>query len=94
MTTTTFTTKGGSLYEIDTRLKRIRRVTGSHEPTGRQGNDGDWQDYDNAFITHGGLWYFPSDAQDAGPIARGVLTSVIAEGLNSLVIALEAVEPN
>lgn len=89
MTTTTFTTKGGSLYEIDPSLKRIRRVTGSHEPTGRQGNDGDWQDYYGAFIMHGALWYFPSDAQDAGPIARGVLTSTISEGLESLALKLQ-----
>ena len=82
--TTTFSTQTGSLYEIDVDLKRIRRVTGSHEPTGRQSHDGTWQDYDDAFIAQGGLWYFPSDAQDAGPIARGVLTSVITEGLESL----------
>ena len=80
----TFSTKTGSLYEIDTSLKRIRRITGSHEPTGRQSSDGDWQDYDMAFLYDGGLWYFPSDAQDAGPIARGVLTSIITEGLESL----------
>lgn len=87
--TTTFTTQTGSLYEIDTDLKRIRRITGSHEPTGRQSHDGTWQDYDQAFIFQQGLWYFPTDAQDDERIGRGVLTSVITEGLESLAHELQ-----
>lgn len=89
MSTITVSTKSGSLYEVDVALKRIRRITGSHDPTGRQSADGTWQDYDGAVVSMGCLWYFPSDAQDSGPIARGVLTSTITEGLDSLVMALQ-----
>ena len=89
MSTTTFTTRSGSLYEIDTSLSRIRRVTGPNPPTQRQGTDGEWQDYQAAAIVGGCVWYFPLEIQDPDmPIARGVLTSTVAEGLDSLTLAL------
>jgi hypothetical protein len=41
----TIKTITGSVYEIDTISKRIRRINGTHAPTSRQGNDGEWKVY-------------------------------------------------
>jgi hypothetical protein len=41
----TIKTISGSTYEINTVEKKIRRVEGTHAPTSRQGNDGEWKDY-------------------------------------------------
>jgi hypothetical protein len=43
--TTVVTTASGSIYELDTTRRRVRRVHGHHAPTDRQGHDGDWADY-------------------------------------------------
>lgn len=40
-----FKTESGSIYEVDTESKRARRVSGEHEPTERQGRDGQWRRY-------------------------------------------------
>lgn len=42
-----FTTISGSLYEVDTTAKKIRRLNGKGDPTPRQGKDGEWQPYLN-----------------------------------------------
>ena len=34
-----------SLYELDTKHKRIRRVHGAYPPTPRQRRDGEWEPY-------------------------------------------------
>lgn len=34
-----------SIYEVDTKNKRVRRMTGARNPTPRQGKDGEWRDY-------------------------------------------------
>jgi hypothetical protein len=39
----TFTTETGSVYEVDTEAKRIRRLTGEGKPTERVGDV--WRDY-------------------------------------------------
>lgn len=41
----TFKTATGSVYQIDTPNKRIRRLYGSHSPTQRQGKDGEWKTF-------------------------------------------------
>jgi hypothetical protein len=40
-----------STYEIDMARKRVRRLTSSHEPTPRQSADGEWQEYENLWLT-------------------------------------------
>ncbi len=39
------TSESGSVYEIDRERKLIRRLSGSHAPTERQGADGEWKKY-------------------------------------------------
>ncbi len=38
-------TRSGSRYEVDPAHCRIRRLTGTHDPTPRQGPDGRWKHY-------------------------------------------------
>lgn len=44
-----FITKSGSMYEVDTSAKRIRRLIGMVDPTPRQGKDGEWRVYADLF---------------------------------------------
>lgn len=54
------TTETGSIYELDTENRRVRRMMGSEEPTPREGIDGAWKpyvgvgaiDYDAAGLPH------------------------------------------
>ena len=40
-----FKTETGSIYECDEERRRIRRLSGTHEPTPNQGEDEEWQSY-------------------------------------------------
>lgn len=40
-----FTTVTGSLYEVDTKAKKIRRLNGKADPSPRMGKDGQWRSY-------------------------------------------------
>lgn len=40
-----FTTVSGSVYEVNTDSKQIRRLKGAEDPTPRQGPDGQWRAY-------------------------------------------------
>ena len=40
-----FTTETGSIYEVNTDSKQIRRLNGAKDPTPRQGKDGEWRSY-------------------------------------------------
>jgi hypothetical protein len=40
-----FITETGSVYEVDTENKAIRRLKGKHDPTTRQGKDSEWRSY-------------------------------------------------
>ena len=40
-----FTTASGSVYEVNTDSKQIRRLNGPKDPTPRQGKDGQWRNY-------------------------------------------------
>lgn len=42
-----FQTVNGSSYEVDQENKKIRRLSGSSNPTNRQGKDGDWKTFFN-----------------------------------------------
>lgn len=72
-----FLTESGSIYEVDEENRRVRRLTGEHEPTPRQGPDGQWKDflsYDDIHIGLMFVWEFD------GPIAKTTVTSrVIGE---------------
>lgn len=35
-----------SLYEVDRENKRVRRLTSNHDPTPRQGPDGEWTSFE------------------------------------------------
>lgn len=38
-------TASGSIYEFDQAKKQVRRIEGVHNPTPRQGKDGEWKAY-------------------------------------------------
>jgi hypothetical protein len=38
-------TETGSIYEVDRKNKRVRRLTGEKNPTPRMGKDGEWKTY-------------------------------------------------
>lgn len=40
-----FSTETGSEYELNLTEKKIRRLTGTHGPTPRQGQDGEWRTF-------------------------------------------------
>lgn len=44
-----FTTMSGSVYEINTDSKQIRRLNGVRDPSPRQGKDGEWRKYDDIY---------------------------------------------
>jgi hypothetical protein len=41
-----FITRTGSVYQIDTTNKKIRRLEGKANPTPQQGTDGEWKSYE------------------------------------------------
>jgi len=41
-----FITESGSVYQIDTANKKIRRLSGKNDPTPRQGADGEYKSYE------------------------------------------------
>lgn len=42
-----FYTISGSVYELDSENKQIRRMVGKENPTPRQGTDGEWKKFSN-----------------------------------------------
>jgi hypothetical protein len=73
-----FTTESGSVYEADTDTRKIRRVSGTHEPTPHQG-DGDWQQYLSLDVAPGHcaeiIWRI--DSTDDGQVIRRTVTSPV-----------------
>lgn len=66
-----------SVYEIDKDRCRVRRLTSDHDPTPRQGEDGDWKGYEDLRFMADGMfiiWGFTYSG-----IAQGTLTSRILE---------------
>lgn len=48
-----FTTASGSVYEVNTDSKQIRRLNGVKDPTPRQGPDGQWRTYKDLLLAKG-----------------------------------------
>lgn len=44
-----FTTVSGSVYEVNTETKKIRRLNGAEDPTPRMGKDGQWRSYQKLY---------------------------------------------
>jgi hypothetical protein len=45
-----FETLSGSVYEVNSEEKKIRRLTGRVSATKRQGQDGEWREYQQAIV--------------------------------------------
>lgn len=77
-----FTTESGSVYELDD--KRVRRLTGTNNPTPRQGPDGEWKPLADVIppkLVEGTRVYlvWRYDETEEGQIARGTMTSRIVK---------------
>ncbi len=48
-----FTTASGSVYEVNTDSKKIRRLNGVKDPTPRTGKDGEWRSYEDLVCKKG-----------------------------------------
>lgn len=73
-----YTTETGSLYEVNYDEKKIRRVTGTHDPTNHQGKDGEWKDFLEVNTDYGYLeviWRI--EKADGGFIVRRTVSSNI-----------------
>lgn len=77
-----FSTQTGSLYELDAPNKRVRRLQGTHEPTPRQGEDGEFREYFSAEIISQGLLLVWNEEFEC------TLTSPIVSGLADVGVAL------
>lgn len=91
-----FKTISGSLYELDTAQRKVRRLTGEANPQPRQGSDGEWKEYADVTDVKVGIsvlivWEFDSsNGDDQMVVARSTLTSAVAE-IVSLAEPLEMV---
>lgn len=76
-----FETETGSIYEVDYNKKMARRLCGKASPTPRQGNDGDWKEWDNCSdITEGKsvMFIWNWDTEPKGEmIGRSTVTSAV-----------------
>lgn len=66
-----------SVYEVDRENCRIRRLTSDHEPTPRQGQDGEWRGYEDLRFMNDGMFIIWNHTYSG--IAQGTLTSPIVE---------------
>lgn len=67
-----YKTETGSIYEVDTEKKLVRRIEGTKPPTERQGEDGVWKSYERLYIYENGL-LFTWKTKDG--VAKSTLTS-------------------
>ena len=69
-----------SEYEVDEEHSLIRRLSSNHEPTARQGVDGEWKSYAYLAPTHVGdppeAWSYFISWDNQG---HGTLTSTVTE---------------
>lgn len=78
-----FLTETGSIYEIDEANKQVRRISGQHAPTHRQGEDGCWRTYysiTNLLAWVGGrvlIVWDQVEEEDGQTILQSTLTSVV-----------------
>jgi hypothetical protein len=48
-----FKTMSGTIYEVDWVSKKVRRLSGTADPTLRQGKDGEWKAFDHMRVCVG-----------------------------------------
>lgn len=89
-----FTTATGSVYEVNTDSKQIRRLTGVKDPTPRQGKDGEWRTYiDTTPIKVGQQllirWGDDTEASPEGKILEADGMAVIKTTITSPVASIE-----
>jgi hypothetical protein len=83
----TFETKSGSIYEVNEEEKKIRRLSGTNQPTERQGQDGEWKVYESLCSSSFGLlkeeepavivWGFDELGNNGSGILKTTVTSPI-----------------
>jgi hypothetical protein len=71
----TFKTQSGSVYEVDHAQSRVRRLSGTHDPTNSQGADGEWRQYYSALVELGYSAYFQWNKDDS----KATITSPVVE---------------
>ena len=82
-----FTTKSGSVYQIDQNNLKIRRVSGLLPTTNRQGKNGEWKIFIDCSPVEKGkpviiIWSY--DLTDNGLVARTTATSVVESKENDI----------
>jgi hypothetical protein len=70
-------THSGSTYQLDAEAGRIRRLSGSHAPTERQGPDGEWRTFADCSDPAVGRQLVIVWSTDADGVARCTVTSTI-----------------
>lgn len=72
-------TESGSIYEVDLRNKKIRRLHGESDATPRMGKDFEWKVYDTLFVESGGPMMVIWDWVERGEqvIAKCTSTSIV-----------------
>lgn len=73
-----FRTHSGSTYEVDHDNHQIRRLSGNHPPTARQGSDERWKPYQGISEILTGQCVLVS-WEVVGNVARCTLTSEVVE---------------
>lgn len=80
-----FVTATGSIYEVNTDSKKIRRLSGVKDPQPRQGNDGEWKPYLDLMLNLGSPAYIFWDSKTT-PLLEGssfgspaTVTSIVKE---------------
>ncbi len=84
-------TETGSIYEIDTELQRIRRLSGNKSPTARQGQDGEWKTYEHLSAIEVGkgltiIWN-PENTKPLHPVPAGYFNIPMTE--TSFIVSIE-----
>lgn len=60
-----------SVYEIDHKNKRYRRLSSTHKPTPRQNEDGEWKEYDNLGVSKTGAGIDMTIVDDPTELRQG-----------------------
>lgn len=83
-----FITETGSVYEVDSDNKRIRRLNGNSDPTIRQGKDGEWKSFESIEISvneSAVIFWNPKTT----PLLEGSLPSATPATVTSLVVRID-----
>lgn len=68
MKITEFKTESGSTYQVDYINKLIRRISGTNNPTNRQGQDGNWKAYQDIVLKEGEVCFIFWDSKTTPPL--------------------------